>query len=242
MKRLRKCAPVMMAALITAMVVVACSRPETSAISSEPLAAAQRAGQPSSASAGEEVVRTIRADQSVEERLTDFAMQLPSRLVEAPAFELVDMAGIPHSLSEYRGKVVLLNFWATWCVPCKTEMPSMERLHQTLGDQGLALVGINLRESRETISAFLTNEVKATFDILLDSDGEVSRAYGANALPMNYVINDQGRIVARAIGAREWDSTEALQIFEALLEDVSWAEPTGTTAGGRPVPVHFALG
>jgi peroxiredoxin len=133
----------------------------------------------------------------------------------APDFTLPDMAGKNQRLSDYRGKVVFLNFWATWCPPCREEMPSMERLHQTFKGRGLLVLAVNLQESPNLVRKFARN-FGLSFPILLDETGEVSSAYGARAIPVTYLIDTNGSIAARAVGARDWASPAALGLIEKL--------------------------
>lgn len=133
----------------------------------------------------------------------------------APDFTLRDLAGDRVTLSHLKGRVVFLNFWATWCPPCREEMPSMERLHQTHKGRGLLVLAVNLQESPNLVRKFARN-FGLSFPILLDETGEVSSAYGARALPMTFLIDTNGSIAARAVGARDWDSPAALDLIQKL--------------------------
>lgn len=134
----------------------------------------------------------------------------------APKFELKDPSGKPLSLSELKGKVVFVNFWATWCLPCIEEMPAMEKLHQELQKDGLVILAVNFQEGTERVKEFLTKH-NLTFTALLDHDGKVAERYQAWALPVSVIINKRGEIVARAMGSKDWDSKESLQYFRQLL-------------------------
>jgi len=138
--------------------------------------------------------------------------------ITAPEFILDRLAGKPISLKDLRGKVVFLNFWATWCIPCRQEMPAMEKLHRELKGQGLEVVAINYRETKEEIRKFF-DELGLTFTILLDKDGKVSEEYGVWSLPLSYFIDRKGEFVGKAIGSREWDSQEARAFFQRLLAE-----------------------
>ena len=142
-------------------------------------------------------------------------LQRFSRPLPAPDFTLKDLVDNPVSLSHLRGRVVFLNFWATWCPPCREEMPSMERLHQTFKGRGLLVLAVNLQESPNLVRKF-TRNFGLTFPILLDETGEVSSAYGARAIPVTYLIDTNGSIAARAVGARDWASPAALGLIEKL--------------------------
>ena len=124
------------------------------------------------------------------------------------------------SLSDLQGKVVFLNFWATWCPPCRIEMPSMELLHQEFADQGLVMLAVNVGEAADVVSSFV-KENALTFPIALDRTGAVSTWYGVQALPTTYIIDRRGYIVSRTIGSIPWDTPEIAAVFKGLLEDSS---------------------
>ncbi len=137
--------------------------------------------------------------------------------VPAPDFSLHFLGGGVASLSNWRGKAVLLNFWATWCVPCRTEMPTIERLYQRYRDQGLEVVAINLDMlSTAGVEAFL-KEVTVTFPILVDGDWSTAQAYRVIGLPTTYLIDRAGNIVVREIGARDWDDPATHAAVKKLL-------------------------
>ncbi len=147
----------------------------------------------------------------------------------APEFTLPDMDDEPHSLADYRGQVVLLNFWATWCPPCREEMPSMERLYQTLKDEGFAVVAVNQFETPDHVFAYTGQlEVDPTFTLLFDSDSSVANSYGVVGLPSTYLIDKQGLIRYKAIGGREFDHPEV----EALIRGLMNEAPKATTPEG----------
>ena len=160
--------------------------------------------------------------ENVEESLTTLGFQLPNRRQAASDFQLEDLNGETVTLSELQGQVVFLNFWATWCGPCRLEMPDMEGLHQALGDEGLHLLAVNIREEPEPVRRFMTS-LGLSFDVVMDVSGEVAKTYAASSLPMTYLIDRDGTILARAIGAREWKGPEIVQMFQALLA----REPAG---------------
>ena len=120
------------------------------------------------------------------------------------------------SLSSYRGKVVILNFWATWCPPCRAEMPSMETLYQRFKDQGLEILAVDIREEESVVRQFIQNN-KYTFPVMLDSDGRVSSMYGIQAIPTSFILNREGKIIGRVVGSIYWDTPQAIAVFEALL-------------------------
>jgi len=131
---------------------------------------------------------------------------------------LEDMNGKNISLSDFKGKIVFLNFWTTWCPTCRIEMPSMERLHQKLKNEDFAMVTINLQESASLVKAFF-KEFKLTFTALLDSTGEVGASFGIRAIPTTYILDKTGRIIGQVSGPREWDSKAAIALFENLIDN-----------------------
>ena len=122
------------------------------------------------------------------------------------------------SLASMRGKVVLLNFWATWCQECRPEMPMFERLHREFAAKGLSVIGINAREGTPAIRAY-AKEIRLTFPLILDPKGEINAAYGVIGLPATFLIGRDGRAVARAVGSRDWGNASAKGIIQALLAE-----------------------
>lgn len=143
-----------------------------------------------------------------------------SKVLEAPDFELMNMDDEKVRLADLRGKVVLVNFWATWCPPCIREMPSMEHLHQQVDADEFKIVAINQMEDADQVFAFTGQlEVDPTFDILFDNDSSVSHAYGVRGLPTTFLIDKQGRIRYRAIGGRVFDHEEVVAIIRGLIDE-----------------------
>jgi len=136
---------------------------------------------------------------------------------QAPDFALRDIEGNILRLSDLRGKVVIVNFWATWCPPCRAEMPSMQRAWETLEEEGIVLLGVNVGEDEDTIFLFTAN-YPVEFPLLLDQDSAVIGAWPVRGLPTTFVVDPQGRLVYRAIGGREWDDPELLALVRALQE------------------------
>ena len=130
--------------------------------------------------------------------------------------QLRDAYGNWIRLSDYRGKVVFLNFWASWCAACVVEMPAMEKLHRRLKDKDFVMVAINMQESDTQVKAFF-EKLKLSFTALLDSNGEVAAGFAVNALPTTFVLDKEGRIVGAAIGPREWDSRASIALFDYLI-------------------------
>jgi len=138
---------------------------------------------------------------------------------EAPAFEATDVSsGTLVSLNDYRGRVVLLNIWATWCPSCEEEMPSMQRLYEQLRDRPFSVVAVSIDvSSRQHVKDWI-DERDLTFDVLHDPEGRIERIYQTTGVPESFVIDPAGMIVKREIGAREWDNPSARALFQRLLD------------------------
>ncbi len=137
--------------------------------------------------------------------------------VAAPDFSLQDLDGNTHNLARYRGRPVIVNFWATWCPSCRKEMPSMNRGWEKIRDEGIAMIAINVAEDRESIESFI-QAVPVDFPVLLDTDSKTAEAWPVRGLPMTFVLDPQGKLVFRAIGSREWDDDKLLDKVRALRE------------------------
>jgi cytochrome c biogenesis protein CcmG, thiol:disulfide interchange protein DsbE len=124
----------------------------------------------------------------------------------------------PLSLADLRGRVVLVNFWATWCFECRPEMPVLESLHRELAPRGLAVIGVNAREPRPAVERF-ARELALTFPLVFDESGAMNREYGVVGLPTTFVLARDGRAVAFAIGAREWGGKPARALIDTLLAE-----------------------
>ena len=155
--------------------------------------------------------------KSVLETMADLGFE-PARKEARVPFELSAMDGATRTLDDYAGSYVLLNFWATWCAPCRIEMPALERLHQELAGRGLRVVGVDIGEETGDVRRFV-EETGITFEIVIDHDLSTGRVYAARSLPMTYILDPEGTIVARAIGVRDWDSEPMRSMFAALVED-----------------------
>ena len=134
---------------------------------------------------------------------------------EAPSFDMVGPGGEQFSLKDMRGKPVIVNFWATWCPPCRAEMPSMQRAWDQIKDEGILIVAVNVGEDADTIRRF-TEQVKVEFPLPMDLDSKVTQSWPMNGLPTTFVVDPEGRLVYRAQGEREWDDPALLDLVRAL--------------------------
>ena len=132
-------------------------------------------------------------------------------------FTLPFLNGGNAALSAYRGKVVILNFWATWCPPCRTEMPSMEVLYQQFKSQGLEILAVDMEEDVLIVGRFVRSN-GYTFPVMLDRDGRVSGMYGIRAIPTTYILDREGKIIGRIVGSILWNDPRVIAAIDALLK------------------------
>ena len=133
----------------------------------------------------------------------------------ATEFALKDIDGKTHRLSDYKGKVIVLNFWATWCPPCREEMPSMERARKKLINDDVVILAVNVGEDEDTIFNF-TGDYPVEFPLLMDIKGDVIKSYPVMALPTTYIISPNGIVTHRTLGGREWDNEQLLNELRAM--------------------------
>jgi peroxiredoxin len=157
-----------------------------------------------------------------------------SRALAAPDFSLPDLDGNSHRLSSFRGKVVLLHFWATWCPPCRAAMPSLEALYQAYQHQGFEVLAVasDVRGG-EVVQPFVTKH-HLTFLNLQDANAYVTRLYGVTTLPTTYVLDREGRLVTVEIGSRDWTAAEARALIASLVDT--------TPQAARPQEARAASG
>jgi peroxiredoxin len=147
--------------------------------------------------------------------------EVPAKSVEAgdvaPDFKLEGLAGRQISLSSLRGKVVLVNFWATWCPPCREEMPSMERLHEVLAGDDFVMLAINTEKNGRTVVPEFLKKNSYTFPILLDDKGEVQGLYGVYKFPETFIVRKDGVVENKVIGSIDWSSTKTISYLKGLI-------------------------
>ena len=139
----------------------------------------------------------------------------------APSFALQDLGGLTHALADFKGKVVAVNFWATWCAPCEWELPSMEALHRRYQGKPFAMLGISTDTGAADI--FVRPYVKGkgiTFQILLDPTLKTSRAYRVRGLPTTFFVSADGQLLGQIHGPRDWATPEAFAFLDYLLARV----------------------
>ncbi len=139
------------------------------------------------------------------------------KIESAPALQLENMDEEVIDILDLKGKVVVVNFWATWCPPCRREMGSLERLYQLTKDKNVEVLAVNIGEDMDTVFSFFgTIEPSPNFQILFDSDAALMGSWNVKGLPTTYILDAKGNIIYRAIGGREFDHPEILQKIDEL--------------------------
>jgi thiol-disulfide isomerase/thioredoxin len=134
----------------------------------------------------------------------------------APELALKDINGRAHDLMAYRGKVVLINFWATWCEPCRQEMPSIQRLSEKLAGKPFVVLAVNVDEPESRVRNFL-NQTRFELPVLLDTNKSATRQWGARLLPVTFIVGADGRVRYRVLGDMDWSSPKAMSVISELL-------------------------
>lgn len=138
--------------------------------------------------------------------------------LKAPAFRLPALSGEARSQADYRGKVVLLNFWASWCPPCREEFPSLVRLQAALVTEPFTVLAVAVRDGDEAVAGFLAAG-RPPFDVLLDREGATAAAWRAAGVPVTYLLDRQGRLLAGKVGPMQWDSADMQRLIRHILSE-----------------------
>jgi thiol-disulfide isomerase/thioredoxin len=156
-----------------------------------------------------------RQDRELEKLFSDMGVNRVSNVADPLEIILSDPLGKTVSLSDFRGKIVFINFWTTWCLACVIEMPSMEKLHQKFKDKDFVMLAINLQESASKVIEFY-KEHNLSFAALLDITGDVAAGFGIRAIPTTFILDKNGRLIGKVLGPREWDGSSSMTLFEYL--------------------------
>ncbi len=149
--------------------------------------------------------------------LEPYQTEYPAEAFRAPQFELSSLSGGTVKLSDYRGKVVFINFWATWCGTCEVEMPSMEKLYQRFKNQDFEMLTISVDKDPSKIKPFM-EKFNLTFPVLLDPESEVAKQkYNTTGVPETFIVNKEGIIVYKKIGPDDWATDEMMNAFAQLV-------------------------
>ncbi|MCW8944520.1 MAG: TlpA family protein disulfide reductase [Sedimenticola sp.] len=173
-------------------------------------------------------VMTGHTDPLAAYKMRHYQLQEVADRPLAPAFSLMNVTGKSSRLEDYRGQVVVINFWSTWCAPCRKEMPSLERAWQQLQSDNVVVLGIAIQDEQAMVVRFI-EESRITFPILLDTEGTVAQSWPFSGIPATFVLDASGRIIYRALGLREWDSEAILQKVRALAGEDQQIKPFSAT-------------
>lgn len=158
--------------------------------------------------------------------MRDFHLAKPPK--PGPALNFTDLDGRAMSLAGFKGKIAVVNLWATWCAPCVKELPSLMRLNAKMKDKGLAVLAISQdRAGAKVVTPFLDRLNLKALPVFLDPKGEVLRALGARGLPTTVVFDAQGRELGRFEGDANWDGPDAIAMFEHFLKESGGADSSG---------------
>jgi len=176
---------------------------------------------------------------SVDELLKSIGLNKPA-MQRAPDFNLRDANGGMSGLSGYRGSLVLLNFWATWCGPCREEMPSMDQLSRNFGGQGLVVVAVNQRENAALVNKFMKTH-GLNFATPMDTDGRVAASYRVYGIPVTYLIDGNGQAIGMKSGPKDWAAREVVEVFRKLIGDANSGAVAGSMDLEPAVPLPNVL-
>ena len=166
-----------------------------------------------------QVISIDETDSKTDRLLHELGITQVPHIPPPVDINLMDINGQQVTLSDFKGKIVFLNFWTTWCPECRIEMPSMEKLHGRFKEQGFAMIAVNLQEPALRVKDFL-KKYPLTFTILLDSKGKIGPQFGIRAVPTTFIIDKNGGIIGKALGSRHWYSKESMSLFEHLINRV----------------------
>lgn len=155
-------------------------------------------------------------NDKIKNLITQLQGGMPKNPVEMKDFKIIDPYNNNHKLFDYKGKVILLNLWATWCPPCRQEMPFMQKLYEDYKNKNFIIVAVS-GESMETVNNFLSKN-KYDFPIFIDDDNQLNRTYGTGSIPTTYLIDKNGFMIAQFVGGREWNGPSAKELIDALLK------------------------
>ena len=200
--------------LATALALAGCSRPDPAIASAEPAWKSSGAAAPEGERLVEAAISNAPWYAERFEKLGFYVFPAPEPL---PSFSVRSMTGVDTGVAALPGKVVLLNFWATWCPPCRAEMPSIQVLHEKLRGTAFEVMAISVAEKASTVRDFLKSN-PYTYTMYLDESGAASTPFAGRGIPTTFVLDKQGRAIAGIVGARSYDGPEVVSLFRELAE------------------------
>jgi peroxiredoxin len=162
-------------------------------------------------------INDVSLSQTAIELINKLGGGRPKKTVKIIDAEIMNMNGKTSKLSDYNGKVIMLNLWATWCPPCREEMPSMQNLYNDFKNKNFTIVAVSQGENLNTVKKFLDKK-NYTFPIFIDNKNEVAKSYNTGSIPTTYLINKNGNLIAQFIGGRNWYSKESIDLIKELVK------------------------
>ncbi len=159
--------------------------------------------------------RLIAADKEIERLFKEMGILEISPTPVPEGIQLLDLVGNKITLPGYRGKIVFLNFWTTWCPPCRKEMPSMETLHQQLENENFVVLAVSIKESAKKVGTFFKKR-KLSFPALLDPKGDAGKQFAIGQIPTTIILSKKGEIIGKALGPRHWGDATSIDLFRQL--------------------------
>ena len=154
---------------------------------------------------------------TVSERLASLGFYIYEEPIDLPLTSVAKLEGGAMNADAFKGKITLLNFWATWCPPCRAEMPSIERLYAQTKNSAFQIVAVNVGERQAQVASFIEKN-KYTFPIYLDESQQLSSVFASRGIPSTYIVNKNGKVIAARIGAMEYDQAALIQVFKELAD------------------------
>ncbi|MBU2512880.1 TlpA family protein disulfide reductase [bacterium] len=165
----------------------------------------------------EQKKEVLLTEAHIKSFLTDRYFEIPEGETGIPDFEYLLMTGEKEQFSDNKGKIVLLNFWATWCFPCKTEMPELEELKHAMKNENFRLIAINIGDKKERIRRFLENN-PYSFDIVLDENKKISESFNILGLPTTYILTGDLKVIGKVMGPIDWKEKSFIQFLKNLIQ------------------------
>ncbi|MBN9671937.1 TlpA disulfide reductase family protein [Roseibium aggregatum] len=154
--------------------------------------------------------------QAGEEELHKLGLARPPFAIDDPVLNVPDLAGAVHRIEDYRGKTVVVSFWATWCPPCRKELPTLAGLSRELAPDRFAVLAVNIGDNQNKIQSFLDRIDHDGLPVLMDKSGKLSGKWYLRGMPVTYVVDGSGDVILAAIGERVWDSPEMIAALTSL--------------------------